>query len=231
MQVNFFDAAILSLVSRVANRSPLFDQLVLAVANFNLLKGGVFVACLWWVWFEPARDQAQRRRAVVVTVLGAFVGLVLARILAVVLPFRLRPMLAFHAADGPPVATAWHEWSSFPSDHATLFVALGTGLLLATPRIGRPALIYAAVVVCAPRVYIGYHYSTDVVFAALLGAACAWVANRTSIRESIGTRVLQWAAARPAAFYAGAFLLSYEIVVLFADLRAAGSGLIKALTS
>src|SRR4051812_49836885 len=56
----------------------------------------------------------------------------------------------------------------FPSDHATGAFALAFGLLAADRRIGRIALLLAAVIAVA-RVSVGAHYPTDVLAGAVRG--------------------------------------------------------------
>jgi membrane-associated phospholipid phosphatase len=57
---------------------------------------------------------------------------------------------------------------SFPSDHATMAVALAAGLWIVSRRLGAIAAILAAVEACS-RVYLGQHYPHDVLAAAVLG--------------------------------------------------------------
>jgi undecaprenyl-diphosphatase len=202
---------------------PGFDHFVGMVADLNLLKGGVFLALLAWIWCQPAPGQERRRSLVVATLVGSFSALAVARMLAVVLPFRLRPMLAYHTADAPPIAPEWNDWSSFPSDHATWFVALASGLWLASHRIGGLALAYAVVVICLPRLYIGYHYFSDVIAGAALGAVITWFACRPRLREPISRPLLHWGELHPAPFYAAAVLLCFEMATLFEGVRTFGA--------
>lgn len=73
-------------------------------------------------------------------------AVLVARILALTLPFRVRPLqnplLDFklpHSMDPNTLI----GWSSFPSDHAVLFFCLAMSLWLVSKRLGAVALVYA----------------------------------------------------------------------------------------
>ena len=58
--MNAFDLSILSFLNRFAHRSLSFDQAVVFLSDANLLKGGVIVGMIWWIWFD--RENVQRKR-------------------------------------------------------------------------------------------------------------------------------------------------------------------------
>jgi undecaprenyl-diphosphatase len=51
--MNFFDASILCFLNDFARHWDAFDSLVVLVSENNLLKGGLMMALLWWVWYTP----------------------------------------------------------------------------------------------------------------------------------------------------------------------------------
>jgi undecaprenyl-diphosphatase len=110
-------------------------------------------------------------------------------------------------------------WSSFPSDHAALFFAVATGLFFVSARAGLFAWLYVLVVICLPRVYLGFHYPSDILAGALLGAAWVIAANRLSVARRVTRPLLDWSKAHPSLFHAGLFALSFQIVTLFDDVR------------
>jgi undecaprenyl-diphosphatase len=60
------------------------------VSNF-LLKGGLITALLWWIWFRD-RETAERDREFVLSgIVISIATLFVARTLALLLPFRVRP--------------------------------------------------------------------------------------------------------------------------------------------
>lgn len=235
--MNPFDASILSFLNGLARRSWAFDTAVVVVAESNLLKGGCLMALFFWAWFrsggpEGPGSQERSREILLATLAGALVAITLARLLIVALPHRPRPvdepglhLVAPHSAGG-----SWAGESSFPSDHATLFCELATGLLLVSRRLGAGALTFVAVVICLPRLYLGLHYPTDVLAGSALGAGVAAVMNAAPIRTFIGGLGRSWRARRPGLFHAALFALAFEIATLFTDLRAIG-GLVSTVAA
>jgi undecaprenyl-diphosphatase len=132
--MNAFDLTIFRFLTSFANLSPGFDRLVNSLLNLELLKGGVTMALFWAAWFGRGSDE-RRREILIATLAAAGVALFLAMVLALMLPFRVRPMLVFEGP-GLVVPPSWREWNAFPSDHATLFFALAAGLYRAAPRLG-----------------------------------------------------------------------------------------------
>ena len=162
--MNSFDSSIVSFLNDLAGHWKTFDELMVFISDSPLVKGGLIMACLWWVWFRRESDGPNRRDYVVATVLAGIVAVLVARGLAHVLPFRDRPMVDAaqhfvrpHKFTGRELNT----WSSFPSDHAVLFFSLATGLYLAHRRLGIAAFVWVTVIVCFPRLYLGIHWPTD----------------------------------------------------------------------
>jgi undecaprenyl-diphosphatase len=61
------------------------------------------------------------------------------------------------------------SWSSFPSDHAMLWMAVATGIFLVWRGIGVLAILYTVLFICVPRAYLGFHYPTDLLVGAAVG--------------------------------------------------------------
>ncbi|MDP3921214.1 MAG: phosphatase PAP2 family protein [Candidatus Omnitrophota bacterium] len=87
-------------------------------------------------------------------------------------------------------------------------------------RLGFFSLAYVFLAICLPRLYIGYHYPTDILAGALIGAAIAFlVLSQSKITAFVEDKILVWQSRAPAAFYAIGFLLSYQIANLFWECR------------
>jgi membrane-associated phospholipid phosphatase len=223
--VNSFDASILGAVNRAVGRWPAFDEFVRLLADVPIVKGCVFVAVIWALWWSASADATQRRlrrEVIVATMVAALVAELLARALALTMPFRLRPI---HDPDIPFrlvkrfVRGELEGWSAFPSDHAVLFFAVATGLCFASRRAGGALLVYAALGICLPRLYLGMHHPTDLIGGAVLGMACGALLLRPALRRAIATPFMKWEAASAPAFYAFAWYFSYELATIFADVR------------
>jgi membrane-associated phospholipid phosphatase len=193
--------------------------------NTNLLKGGLFLAMYWYFWFRAGPDRDRRRRAVIAIVVGALAALVASRIIADLVPFRIRPMYDLHLQHHPyafPISPILVNWSAFPSDQATFFFALAFGLAQLSRRLAIPAMLYVAGWICLPRMFLGVHYASDVVAGAVIGFTLVWGSLRVRwLQSGFATRLLALAEARPEVFYPAAFLASFEMSVLFDDIREA----------
>lgn len=97
-----------------------------------------------------------------------------------------RPRPSVHAEmrwGGPHFSSKYH---SFPSGHVGASTAFFCTLLLASRRIGL-ACLPILIVIAFSRMYLGAHYLSDVVCAAVLGILCALIVTRMFLRERLMT--------------------------------------------
>jgi membrane-associated phospholipid phosphatase len=193
--------------------------------NDNLLKGGLFLAMYWYLWFRAGPDQERRRRAIIAILAGALLALVASRTVANFAPYRIRPIYDPQLQHYPysfPISPNLVNWSAFPSDTAAFFFALAIGLASLSRRLGIPAMLYVAGWICLPRMFLGLHYASDIVAGASIGIILVWASLKVDwLQSGFATRLLALAEARPEVFYAAAFLASFEMGVLFDDIRGA----------
>ncbi len=216
--LNAFDFAIESHLNQYINRWPRFDSLMLLLVNRNLLKGAPIVFLCWAAFFEKRGSPAESRAKLVATIPLAIAGVVAARVLAKILPFRERPFrtIALHFQTAHGMSTErLYSWSSFPSDHAVLFIALAVGVFFASRRLGLLALGYVVLFIMAPRVYLGWHWPTDVLMGAVLGIAFAAGANIPAYCNFVWRWTERAWRSYPGILAGAMFLLSYEITDLF----------------
>jgi undecaprenyl-diphosphatase len=219
------ELVVLTINRNFAGRWPNLDELACRVADSELLKGAVFAALLWYFWFRRGDRDVETRLHVLTTLVGAFSAVILARVLALLLPFRSRPYIALGSLFVMPagmVPESLERWSSFPSDHAAVFVGFVTGIALRAPRLGLVAAVYATVVIMAPRLYLGIHWPTDLLAGALVGAGSVMLASRTALVRRWSRMLLQLGDRAPGAFYAAFFMVMFEVVTLFDSVRAFG---------
>lgn len=223
--IKWFDYSIIHFLNQFAAKSHTFDILVYDIANSSLLKGGLFMAYFWWLWFKTDSDILSRRRAIIVSLAGASVIVLIARLLQIGLPYHQRPALTADLGFVVPFGVnprTLNAWSSFPSDHATLFFALSTAVWYQSRILGLAAMAWTLIVISLTRAYIGFHYPSDVIGGAILGIVLMAAAHRV-LRNARWTKVLvHWEAEHRALFYCGAFVFTYEIAVLFDDFRSLG---------
>ncbi len=224
--VNPFDAGILHFVNQFAQRSWLLDKSVAFISEDPFTAGGVATTFFWWAWFRES-DQKKKEREVILSGLAlSFAALFLARGLALLLPFRVRPYLVPELGFRPPFgANEYYEdlihWSAFPSDHATLYFSLATCIYLVSRKAGILAYSHAFIVVCLPRIYLGEHYPTDILAGAVLGFVISSLCLNKKLQGMIADRPLRLLEASPAAFYACFYLCTFLFATNFNSVRKA----------
>jgi undecaprenyl-diphosphatase len=171
------DRMVMQFINTFARQSYILDRMIHNLNSIDLLKGAVFVAVLWWIWFSkncpPSLGAGGNRMFVARSIVGGLIAIGLGRCLQQAMPERLRPMhdprLGFQLPYGARPETL-EGWSSLPSDHAVLFFALATAIWLWSRAWGAIAFLWAFMI-CMPRIYMGYHYPSDIIVGALLGVA------------------------------------------------------------
>jgi undecaprenyl-diphosphatase len=220
--VNPFDAGIVHLLNRYAQRSYAFDKFVDLVSNDFLLRGGVMTSALWWAWFRRSENRIRDRQILLSGAFSSLVAVCFTRGFVSSLPFRQRPIdessLHFRIPLAFSDAGVIH-WSSFPSDHAVLYFALATVIFLVSRAAGIVSYLFAFFVVCLPRVYLGLHYPTDILVGAMIGVGCAWLFSLPALREAIGVPLLHWCDKMPASFYGSFYLVTFVLATNVESLR------------
>jgi len=220
--MNPFDHALILAINQYAGRSRVFDEFVVQLSTTDLLKGGVVLGVLWWLWFSARPDSRAVRVRLLATLAAGAIAAVAGRLLADSLPFRARPLheprLPFHLPYTEGIAQL-RNFSSFPSDHAMLFSALAVGVLFVSRRAGIFLLLWTFFVVLMPRLYMGLHYPSDLLGGMAFGAIIACVLQLRAVRERLAAPLLGWLEYQPASFYATMYLATLQIGTLFADVR------------
>ncbi len=202
------------------------------------LPGAFLVSTIWWCWFQPKESTAQRdiRAHLICTLLGGLAGIIVARCLGLLFPFRVRPRFDPSVGFIPPGADAGYfiDWSSFPSNHMVLFAALAIGVSVVSWRLAASLLAFILLFIGLPRIYVGLHYTSDVLVGTLIGSAIGLLANRRLICDSVGERAMYLHDAYPGPFYTVYWLVTFEAGTVFGGLRsalAAAAHVLKSLGS
>lgn len=231
--MNGFDSAILTFLTQHAFHSAFVNHAIRALTDFYSVKGLVSITILWGIWFASGERARWQREMVIAIIASGLLALVAGRLLAHYMPFRIRPIhspsVHLHFPESTYTDTTLRFWNSFPSDHAMLWGAIATGIFLVYRVIGVLAMLYTVCFVLLPRIYLGLHYPTDVIAGLALGIVFAYLMTRDAIRVKIAAPVLRWIERWPAAGYMFAFVLCFELITQFDDIRIVGDAIRKAL--
>jgi membrane-associated phospholipid phosphatase len=199
------------------------DRVASQLESNVLFKSAVFVSLYWYFWFREGPDQQERRNSIVAVLVATLAGLIVARLVATIAPFRVRPIYDANVQQHPfsiPIYFNFVDWSAFPSDHAAYLGGLGYGLIRQSRRLTIPIVLYLAFWICLPRMYLGIHYASDIVAGTAIGIVAVWVALQIEgIRSRIARPLLEFMEAKPQVFYTAAFLIMFEMAALFSEIR------------
>ncbi len=218
--MNAFDVTIIHFFNAFACRSATLDRTISVMTADVLWVGAIPMAFFWYAWIRYASADSEKRQILVVGIVGCVVAVFVARVLALSLPFRARPLhnaaLHFRLPFGvdPKILI---DWSSFPSDHAALFFCIATILWIVSNRLGTLALCYTFFGMSLPAIYAGIHYPTDIIAGAALGIGVAYLCKSTT--AVVARPALFWLKRNPALFHAILFLWTFEIADIFSSLR------------
>jgi undecaprenyl-diphosphatase len=222
--VSWFDQPIVQFVNSFAHHFWLADAVIVEISKSNFVDGAVLMAMLWWAWVEFGKKYPEKREILVADLGVCAMAVVGARILALSLPYRERPihepLLNFKAPYTASSNVLIH-WSSFPSDHAVLAFCIATGLGFASRRLGAVAIAYAAATTL-PRIYSGAHYPTDILVGVLIGVGAAYLAKTSPFRNA-ARACLNFLEPHPPYMYALLFAWTFEIAEMFDSLRHAAA--------
>src|SRR5713101_6266271 len=91
LAMNSFDLFISSFINGFVHRSIRFDAFVTWLSSNNLLKGGVVIGVVWWLWFQN-EDVRRTREALMAAIIACFPALAVARVLSWIIN-RPRPLI------------------------------------------------------------------------------------------------------------------------------------------
>ena len=164
----YFDPAVRSWFRQ--HQDPVVRTIMEGVSRFgdwpeHVALGLILVAVAW------SRGDKKWMRIFAAMIVACALAGVSARVVKVAAG-RARPNVQTEARwNGPKLSARYH---AFPSGHTAASVAFFATLILAGWRIGAGLLLVPALIAFS-RMYVAAHYLSDVVAAAVIGAACAYV--------------------------------------------------------
>ena len=221
--VNPFDLGVLHFFQQFSRKSAFADRLIVFIADNSFLKGGIMMVVFWWLWILPRNQNEVRTKAnMLLALFSNFVAIFMGRVIVLSTPFRIRPVDYPGLHIKLPVSAekiVVDKLTSMPSDHAVLFYSICTGLFLVNRRIGIAAFIYTTVFVTFSRVYLCYHWASDVICGAFIGICVTMIICADKWLLYKAESIYLYGQKKPQIFYAVFFFLTYELSNMFEDVR------------
>jgi undecaprenyl-diphosphatase len=216
---DIIDHGVMAFFSKFARSSEVMNRVIVKGMDLETFTILPIVICLWYFWFDSRfRDRVR----VIEGFVGMFAAVLVSRIVQDLSPRRLRPLRSGDPAFVPPAGvdvTVLEHWSSFPSDHAALSFALSTAIFRVSRPLGAGCMLWSFFVVSLPRVYAGYHYMSDIVVGAIIGISAVILVEISCLAEPVGIFVSKLEKRWAGLFYVAFFVLSYQTVTLFGEIR------------
>jgi undecaprenyl-diphosphatase len=222
LKMKSFDYGLTHLLNSAAGHSVILDDSMRVITR-EMFSNLLLVTLVWYAWFNT--EDTDARAKILLGVIISYIAGSLSRVIQLGFPAHPRPLhdaaLHFRRPLGvdPDI---YSHWSSFPSDHATVFFGLAATVFIVNRKLGRIGFLLASVLALA-RVYNGYHYPTDVIGGAMLGIIFVGLTQNWK-NSRIIQRLMASEANRKPVFYAAAFYVSFGVATLFNDYRAVGAG-------
>ena len=175
MRQEHMDIAITRWINSFSGTAPALDQTMIAITHYGIFVLIAAVAAQWW----GRQDRETLRHGALVSGLSFLCALAVNQVILLFI-HRIRP---YDAGITRLIIEKNPDWS-FPSDHATGAVAIIAGLAFAgLPRRATRLCVLAAAI-CVSRVYVGTHYTTDVLGGAVIATIVAFLVSKAWRRGS-----------------------------------------------
>lgn len=228
--MNQFDATVMAWTNSFAAKSSVFDWFMALVQGNAVIKGAPLAMAFFYLWFLPGQDRSFSRSRLLALMVVSVISIFAGRVLAILLPYRLRPLHAEGLDLQLPISVtraALDGWSSFPSDHAVFYASLVVGFWMINRSVGMLMALHALIVIGFARVYMLFHYPTDILAGALVGGGISLIllpGLATLLRRAQADWIIE---NYPQYAYPLIFLMLMQMATMFNSAR----DLVKAMVS
>lgn len=171
------DVSLFRSINRFADRTPWLHGVAATYANWGI---GLFAVLLLVAWWDARSSDAPAVAvaAVVWAGMASLLGALAVQLIGAPID-RARPTATL---SGTHLLIAGTKDFSFPSDHTTATAAIAVGLLVAGSQLRHrwvgPVALGLCILMGIDRIYVGAHYSTDVIAGLALGGSIALLLAR-----------------------------------------------------
>ena len=159
------DIKIFYLLNNLAGKFPVFDALVIFLADY--FQYFLIIFFLWFLFFS-AYSRREKIRIFLVTAISVIISRLGIVTLIRLFYHRPRPFMVYQVHQ----LTAENQYS-FPSGHAAFFFAMAAAIYLYNKKWGA-GFFAAAILMTVSRITAGVHYPTDILGGAIVGMASAY---------------------------------------------------------
>ncbi len=216
------DEAILLAINGYAGQVPALDRFMVYIQMAYFWKGLVPVLVLVALFYSRRAAESDRRAQALGTLVAVFLAIVIARLLQLFLPDVARP---FNTPGLELINSAGFGTgdmggnSSFPSDHALMFMAMAVCIFQYARVAGIALMLHAVVVISLPRMYLGLHWPSDIAAGLVLGAGLALLLQKPLARAVSSLRIDTWPDRVPVLFNLFFVLALIETSQMYIGLR------------
>lgn len=220
---NAIDTSTAQFFNHYVHRSQIFDAMIFQISHNHLFKGAVLYSIIAYAWFKvQIENEVLKKKTFLTIFVAAIAAILIARLVAIISPFRYRPIYDPQLHLQLPFSIHGGElngWSSFPSDHAALFFAISLAIFFLHKRLGLFAIAYTVLFICVPRLILGFHFLTDIIAGAVIGGFVSWLVFRTVIHSKLLSSLVAFSESKPQFFYPIFLFFTYQLYEMFERMR------------
>jgi undecaprenyl-diphosphatase len=216
------DHLVAEMLNQIIGQVVALDLFLVFVQESYLVKGLPATCVLVMLLASRAEGAAQRRLDVYATIILVFAAIFMGRVMQMTMPFSTRPLYAEGLDLARAVglgANALQDDSSFPSDHALMYLTLAASVLMFHRAAGLALMVHALVIISLPRLVLGFHWASDILAGAVIGGVVAVLLQRPLSRWLARGSLPRIEATHPALFHAALFAILCETATMYSGTR------------